>query len=83
MTRSLRAIAILWVVLRVGLDELVLSSFRAPWLAVLSRIVTFGQSLIEPLLYRMHCIVVVHSGRAFSRSHRFRNFLVRQPFCHP
>jgi ubiquinone biosynthesis protein len=48
MTRSLRAIAILWVVLRFGLDELVLSSFRAPWLAVLSRIVTFGRKLDAP-----------------------------------
>ena len=48
MTRSLRAIAILWVVLRFGLDELVLSSFRRPWLAVLSRIVTFGRKLDAP-----------------------------------
>jgi ubiquinone biosynthesis protein len=48
MTRSLRAVFILWVVLRYGLDELVLSSFRRPWLRLLTRVVTFGRRLDAP-----------------------------------
>ena len=45
MTRYVRAIIILGVVLRYGLDELVLSGFRLGWLA---RIVTFGRKLDAP-----------------------------------
>jgi ubiquinone biosynthesis protein len=48
MTRYLRAIAILWVILRYGLDELALSSLRRPWVRVLSRIVTVGRKLDAP-----------------------------------
>lgn len=48
MTRSLRAVFILWIVLRYGLDELVLSSFQRPWLRALTRIVTFGRRLDAP-----------------------------------
>lgn len=40
MTRYVRAIVILWVILRYGLDELALSGFR---LGGLARIVTFGR----------------------------------------
>ncbi|MBC5781744.1 ubiquinone biosynthesis regulatory protein kinase UbiB [Ramlibacter sp. USB13] len=40
MTRYVRAIVILWVILRYGLDELALSGFR---LRGLARIVTFGR----------------------------------------
>lgn len=40
MTRYVRAVFILWVILRYGLDELALSGFRLGWLA---RIVTFGR----------------------------------------
>ena len=38
MSRLLRGIFIVWVVLRHGLDELVLSSFQHPWLRRLTRI---------------------------------------------
>ena len=40
-----RGISIVWVVLRYGLDELVLSSFQHPWLRALTRIITIGRSL--------------------------------------
>jgi ubiquinone biosynthesis protein len=40
MTRSLRAVVIVWVLLRYGLDELVLSGFR---LRGLARIISFGR----------------------------------------
>ena len=43
MSRVLRGAYILWVVLRYGLDELVLSSFQHPWLKRLTRIVTLGR----------------------------------------
>ena len=45
MTRYLRAVFILWVILRYGLDELVLAGFRQPGLA---RVVTFGRRLDAP-----------------------------------
>jgi ubiquinone biosynthesis protein len=48
MTRYLRGIAILWVILRYGLDELVLNSFRQPWLHTLARILAFGRKLDAP-----------------------------------
>ncbi|MFM6986559.1 MAG: ubiquinone biosynthesis regulatory protein kinase UbiB [Hydrogenophaga sp.] len=48
MTRLLRGVFILWVVLRHGLDELVLSSFRHPLLRVLTRVVTLGRRLDAP-----------------------------------
>ena len=48
MGRFFRAWAIVWVVLRYGLDELVLSSFQHPWLSRLRRIVTFGRKLDAP-----------------------------------
>ncbi len=48
MSRVLRGAYILWVVLRYGLDELVLSSFQHPWLKRLTRIVTLGRKLNEP-----------------------------------
>lgn len=48
MRRYLRAVAILWVILRYGLDELALSSLRRPWVRVLSRIVTVGRRLDAP-----------------------------------
>ena len=40
MTRYVRAIVILWVIFRFGLDELVLSGFR---LRGLARIISFGR----------------------------------------
>ena len=48
MRRVLRGTFIVWVVLRHGLDELVLSSFRHPWLRLLSRIVSIGRNLDRP-----------------------------------
>ena len=48
MTRFLRGLAIIWIALRYGLDELVLSSFRQPWLRTLTRVVTIGRKLDAP-----------------------------------
>jgi ubiquinone biosynthesis protein UbiJ len=45
MTRYFRAVFILWVILRYGLDELLLSGFRLPALA---RVVSFGRRLDAP-----------------------------------
>lgn len=45
MTRYLRAVFILWVILRYGLDELVLSGFR---LSGVARVVSFGRKLDAP-----------------------------------
>ncbi len=42
MSRFLRGCFIVWVVLRYGLDELVLSSFDHPWIRRLTRIVSTG-----------------------------------------
>lgn len=47
-TRILRGLHILWIVLRHGLDELVLSSFSHPWLRLLTRILTLGRRLDQP-----------------------------------
>ena len=48
MSRFTRGAFILWVVLRYGLDELVLSSFRHPWLRLFTRILTLGRNLRAP-----------------------------------
>jgi ubiquinone biosynthesis protein len=48
MTRFYRGAFIVWVVLRYGLDELVLSSFQKPWLRVLARVVSVGRKLDAP-----------------------------------
>jgi ubiquinone biosynthesis protein len=48
MSRLLRGIFIVWVVLRHGLDELVLSSFERPWIRLLARIVSLGRGLDAP-----------------------------------
>ena len=37
MTRLLRGAYIVWIVLRYGLDELVLTSFQKPWLHLIGR----------------------------------------------
>lgn len=44
MSRFFRGLTIVWVVLRYGLDELVLSSFNRPWLRVFTRVITLGQN---------------------------------------
>ena len=48
MSRLTRGAFILLVVLRYGLDELVLSSFRHPWLRLFTRILTLGRDLSAP-----------------------------------
>ncbi|MGZ5182219.1 MAG: ubiquinone biosynthesis regulatory protein kinase UbiB [Ramlibacter sp.] len=48
MTRVIRSGFILWVILRYGLDELVLSSFQRPWLHRLARVLAFGRNLDAP-----------------------------------
>ena len=48
MRRLLRGLTILRVVLRYGLDEVVLSNFRHPWLLTLTRIITLGRRLEAP-----------------------------------
>ncbi|MCB4364096.1 ubiquinone biosynthesis regulatory protein kinase UbiB [Hydrogenophaga taeniospiralis] len=48
MTRLFRGAFIVWVVLRYGLDELVLSSFRHPGLRLLTRLVSIGRNLNAP-----------------------------------
>lgn len=48
MTRIYRGFFIAWVVLRYGLDELVLTSFQRPWLHLLARIVSVGRNLDAP-----------------------------------
>ena len=48
MSRFFRGITIVWVVLRYGLDELVLSSFQHPWLRAVTRVITIGRKLDAP-----------------------------------
>ena len=48
MRRFVRGLAILRVVLRHGLDEVVLSSFSHPWLHRLTRLITLGRRLDAP-----------------------------------
>lgn len=48
MTRLFRGVFIVWVLLRYGLDELLLTSFQKPWLHAVSRIVSFGRKLDAP-----------------------------------
>ncbi|GKS74589.1 ubiquinone biosynthesis regulatory protein kinase UbiB [Acidovorax sp. SUPP950] len=48
MSRFLRGVTIVWVVLRYGLDELVLTSFQKPWLRLVARIVSIGRNLDAP-----------------------------------
>ncbi|MET0207866.1 MAG: AarF/UbiB family protein, partial [Burkholderiaceae bacterium] len=48
MSRFFRGFAIVWVVLRYGLDELVLTSFQKPWLRLVARIISVGRNLQAP-----------------------------------
>jgi ubiquinone biosynthesis protein len=48
MTRLLRGIYIVLIILRFGLDELVLTSFQKPGLRLLARIVSIGRDLSAP-----------------------------------
>ncbi|KAF1042437.1 ubiquinone biosynthesis regulatory protein kinase UbiB [Xylophilus sp.] len=48
MRRFLRGATIVWIALRYGLDELVLTSFQKPWLRVAARVLSFGRRLDAP-----------------------------------
>ncbi|MBK9444413.1 MAG: ubiquinone biosynthesis regulatory protein kinase UbiB [Comamonadaceae bacterium] len=48
MSRLFRGVFIVWVMLRHGLDELVLTSFNKPWLLQIARIITIGRKLEAP-----------------------------------
>ena len=48
MSRLTRGFFIVFIVLRYGLDELVLSSFSHPWLRLLRRVLTLGRNLRAP-----------------------------------
>ncbi len=63
MSRFARGITIVWVVLRYGLDELVLSTFRQPWLRAVTRVITFGRKLDAPRGQRLR-----EAWRAWVRS---------------
>jgi ubiquinone biosynthesis protein len=47
-TRLWRGAFIVFIVLRYGLDELVLTSFQKPWLKAIARIVSVGRNLSAP-----------------------------------
>ncbi|HEY8708457.1 MAG TPA: ubiquinone biosynthesis regulatory protein kinase UbiB, partial [Burkholderiaceae bacterium] len=64
MTRYVRGIVILWVALRYGLDELVLSSFRQPGLRTLARVLAFGRRLDAPRGQRLR-MALEHLGPIF------------------
>jgi ubiquinone biosynthesis protein len=64
MTRYLRGIAIVWVALRFGLDELVLNSFQRPWLSRLARVLAFGRNLSAPRGQRLR-LALEHLGPIF------------------
>lgn len=48
MRQFARGAYISWIALRYGLDELVLSSFRQPWLRGLTRVLSVGRDLSAP-----------------------------------
>lgn len=48
MNRFVRGVFILWVVLRYGLDELVLSNVPRPWVRRFARMLTLGRKLDAP-----------------------------------
>jgi ubiquinone biosynthesis protein len=48
MRRFYRGIFIVWVALRYGLDELVLTSFQKPWLRIVARVISVGRNLDAP-----------------------------------
>ena len=48
MTRIYRGVFILWIVLRFGLDELLLSGFKQAWLRPATRVLTLGRNLSAP-----------------------------------
>jgi ubiquinone biosynthesis protein len=53
MSRIVRGGFIMFIVLRYGLDELVLTSFQKPGLRVLARILSIGRDLKAPRTIRL------------------------------
>jgi ubiquinone biosynthesis protein len=48
MRRLFRGVFIVWIALRFGLDQLVLTSFQKPWLTAIARVVSIGRNLNAP-----------------------------------
>lgn len=48
MSQFLRSLTIVWIFLRYGLDELLLSGLSHPWLPVLRRVITLGRRFDAP-----------------------------------
>ena len=48
MRRLFRGIFIVWIALRFGLDQLVLTSFQKPWLTAIARVASLGRNLNAP-----------------------------------
>ena len=48
-----RGAFIVFIVLRYGLDELVLSSFQKPWIRLLARVLSVGRDLRSPRAVRL------------------------------
>jgi ubiquinone biosynthesis protein len=48
MRRLFRGVFIVWIALRFGLDQLVLTSFQKPWLTAIARVVSMGRNLNAP-----------------------------------
>jgi ubiquinone biosynthesis protein len=48
MRRLFRGTFIVWIALRFGLDQLVLTSFQKPWLTAIARIASLGRNLNAP-----------------------------------
>ena len=53
MSRLGRGAFIVFIVLRYGLDELVLSSFQKPWIRLLARVLSIGRNLRAPRAERL------------------------------
>ena len=53
MRHLARLVVICVTVLRYGLDELALSSFRQPWVRLLVRVITVGRRLDAPRAVRL------------------------------
>jgi ubiquinone biosynthesis protein len=64
MTRYLRGFAIIFIALRYGLDELVLTSFRRPWLSAFARVLSVGRDLSAPRGQRLR-MALEHLGPIF------------------
>ena len=86
MRRVLRAAYIVWVALRYGLDELVLTSLPHPWLRLLARVASIGRDLsahlgsafsLEPLLRQSAYF------RAHNRDDRISNLYFVGAGTHP